>query len=118
MIKINYRYFINEKFLNKKVLNFLMRDKSKLLIGILIAVIVILAAIVAYVFLIQPEITGYVTERQQEGYLIALSDVVQAAAQCQPISLPIGEGATITLIAAECYPEIFGAPQQTQQQFE
>ncbi|MBM3228689.1 hypothetical protein FJZ20_02305 [Candidatus Pacearchaeota archaeon] len=95
-----------------------MRDRSKLLIGILIAIIVILAAIVVYAFVVQPGITGYATERQQEGYLIALSEVVQTAAQCQPISLPIGEGAVITLIAAECYPEIFGAPQQTQQQSE
>lgn len=95
-----------------------MRDKSKLLIGILIAIIVILAAIVLYVFIVQPEITGYAVDRQQEGYLIALNDVVQTAAQCQPISLPIGEGSTITLIAAECYPEIFGAPQQVPQQSE
>ncbi len=92
-----------------------MRDKTKILMGILIAIIVVLAAIVVYAFLIQPGITGYAAQKQQEGIDFAIMNIAQMAAQCQPVPLTVGED-TITLFAAECFPDIFGTPQQTSQQ--
>lgn len=78
-----------------------MADKKKVLITLLVAVIVIMAAILVYVFLIRPNITGYAVDRQREGYQIAILDIMQQAATCQTVPLTF-ENQTINLIAVEC----------------
>ena len=86
-----------------------MPDKKKVLITILIAVIVVMAAVLVYVFLIRPNITGYAVDRQREGYQIALFEILQVVTQCQTFPIAIGENQTINLIAVECLQQ---APQQ------
>jgi len=90
-----------------------MADKTRVTIVILIAVIIVLASLVAYTFLVRPAFSGYVVSKQQEGYDYAILNIAQIAAQCQqPIPLTIGQDAegneqVITLVAAECFPERF-----------
>ena len=79
-----------------------MADKSKIVMAILIIIIVIMATVMLYVFVISPSITGYTIDRQIEGYQIALEDIVQIVSQCQPFPITIGEGQTINLVALEC----------------
>jgi len=67
-----------------------MADKKKVLITILVAVIVILAAIIVYAFLIRPGVTGYAVDRQREGYQIAILDIMQQAVTCQLFHLLFG----------------------------
>jgi len=85
-----------------------MADKKKVLITLLVAVIVILAAIIVYAFLIRPGVTGYAVDRQREGYQIAILDIMQQAVTCQTVPLTFGNQ-TINLIAVECLQQ---APQQ------
>jgi len=90
-----------------------MADKTRVTIAILIAVIIVLASLVAYTFLVRPALSGYVVDRQLEGYNYALLEIAQIAAQCQqPIPLTIGQdeegnAQVINLVAAECFPEKF-----------
>jgi hypothetical protein len=53
-----------------------MADKRKILITVLIAVIVILAAIIVYAFVISPSVTGYTVDRQREGIEFAISSII------------------------------------------
>ncbi len=78
-----------------------MTDKRKVLITILIAVIVVMAAILVYVFLISPAFTGYAVDRRGEGVEFAIVSIMQQAATCQPVPLTFGNQ-TINLIAIEC----------------
>ncbi|MEX0920653.1 MAG: hypothetical protein WDZ62_00085 [Candidatus Pacearchaeota archaeon] len=95
-----------------------MVDKNKAIITGLSIAVVILALIVVYVFVLQPTITGNAIERQQEGFNIAIIQIGQLAAQCQPIPVPLETGEnqtqTINLVAMECFPDRF--PELNQQQ--
>jgi len=86
-----------------------MADKKNVLMTLLIAIIVVMAAVLVYVFLIRPNITGYAVDRQREGYQIALFEILQVVTQCQTFPVAIGENQTINLIAVECLQQ---APQQ------
>lgn len=88
-----------------------MADKNKTLVAILVAIIVVMAIVLLYIFLIQPSITGYAVERQQEGVDFALASIIEVVAQCQPFPVSVGEDQTITLYALEC----LQAPDQAQQ---
>jgi len=79
-----------------------MADKKNVLMTLLIAIIVVMAAVLVYVFLIRPNITGYAVDRQREGYQIALFEILQVVTQCQTFPVAIGENQTINLIAVEC----------------
>jgi len=94
-----------------------MADKKKVLITLLVAIIVVMAAILVYIFVIGPNITGYAVDRQREGYQIAILNIMQQATTCQPVPLTF-ENQTINLIAVECLPpELFqGQSQQPQPQ--
>ena len=76
-------------------------NKISLLVKILILVIVILLAIMAYVFFVRPTITGYAIEGQNQGYQYAILQIAQQAATCQQVPLTIGNQ-TINVIAVEC----------------
>ncbi len=78
-----------------------MANKRKVLITILVVVIVVMAAILAYVFLIRPALTGFVVRGQDQGVEFAIVSIMQQAATCQPVPLSFGNQ-TINLIAIEC----------------
>ncbi len=90
-----------------------MADKTKITMTVLIAVVVILASIVIYAFIVSPRISGYIIDKQQEGYNYAVINIAQIATQCQePIPLIIGQNEqgneqVIHLVAVECYPNRF-----------
>jgi len=67
-----------------------MADKKKVLITLLVAVIVILAAIIVYAFLIRPNITGYVVDRQNEGIEFAIAAIVSQIQQNGFAQIPVG----------------------------
>jgi hypothetical protein len=80
-----------------------MANKTGLLIGFLVLVIVILVAIIAFTFLVKPAFNGYVVEKQLDAQRIILNNIVEQAARCQPVSLPLGNQ-TISLLAIGCPP--------------
>lgn len=71
-----------------------MADKKKVLITVLVAIIVILAAIIVYAFVIQPSVTGFIVQKQTEGYNYCLGVVTQnIVAQVQQngfVQFPVG----------------------------
>ena len=91
-----------------------MANKTNVLVGFLLLVIVVLGGVLVYLFVIQPAVTGYTVDRQTEGYQFAILSVMQNAASCQPVPLTYGEQ-TINLIALEC-PQIQQILQQAQTQ--
>ena len=94
-----------------------MADKKKVLITLLVAIIVVMAAILVYIFVIGPAFTGFVVQKQTEGYSFGYQEVVlnimQRAATCQPVPLTF-ENQTINLVAMRCLPA--GCLQQPQPQ--
>ncbi|GIU68271.1 MAG: hypothetical protein KatS3mg001_121 [Candidatus Pacearchaeota archaeon] len=87
-----------------------MANKTSILIGVLVFLVVVLAGILVYILVIKPAITGYTVSAQQQGVSIALTTLWQRAAQCQTIPLTLGNQ-TINLVAIEC----LQLPQQTPQ---
>jgi hypothetical protein len=75
-----------------------MANKTNVLITVLVLIIVILAGILIYAFVIKPAYTGYVVERQTEGVQIAVTTIVTQVLQNGFISIPLGENQTLTLI--------------------
>ncbi len=78
-----------------------MANKKNVLITLLVAVIVVMAVILVYVFLIRPSVTGYTVEKQNQAIEFAVFSIMQQAATCQPVPLTFGNQ-TINLIAIEC----------------
>ncbi|MEK6840525.1 MAG: hypothetical protein AABX79_01070 [Nanoarchaeota archaeon] len=78
-----------------------MAERANVVIAILILIIVVLAGIMVYAFIIKPKITGYNVQRQTEGATIALSQILNVVAKCQAFPVPVGNQ-TITLVALEC----------------
>ncbi|MDP3992402.1 MAG: hypothetical protein Q8P79_02770 [Nanoarchaeota archaeon] len=66
-----------------------MANKNVLIV-VLVAVIVVLAAIMAYAFLIRPAFTGYTVEKQNEGVQIAVNYIVGQLQQQGFVQIPIG----------------------------
>ncbi len=85
------------------------KNRTGLIIGILVLIIMGLLITIAYVFVVKPIFTGYIVEAQNQGYEQALIQVAQEAAICQqPIPLRIGNQ-TVNIVALRCFPQI---PQQ------
>lgn len=82
-----------------------MADKKSIWITVLALVIVIMALIMIYAFVIQPAISGYTIQKQNEGALqganYVLSQIINTVARCQTFTLPVGNQ-TIHLVALEC----------------
>ncbi len=78
-----------------------MANKQKALMWVMFVVILILVLVLAYVFLVQPALTGYTVDRQIEGYNIGYSEcitnVVTTALQNNLVQLPMGDGQTLVL---------------------
>jgi len=78
-----------------------MARKLSILITFLILIIVVLAGVLIYAFVVAPSLTGYVVEKQNEGVQFALTSVFQAAKNCQQVPLTF-DNQTINLVAVEC----------------
>lgn len=86
-----------------------MVNRTNVLIATLVLVIVVLAGILIYQFVVQPKISGYDVQRQSEGVEAAILTIMQRAATCQAVPLTYNNQ-TITLIAIECLQQ--GQPAQ------
>lgn len=67
-----------------------MADRTSVLITILVLVIVILAGILIFTFMVRPAFSGYVVEKQTEGYQIAIRDIVFQVQQNGFVQIPVG----------------------------
>lgn len=80
-----------------------MANRTNLIMGILIALVVILAVIVLYAFLVKPQIQGYAVQQQTQGANSAVLNILQTVAypNCGVYPFTIGNQ-TITLASLEC----------------
>ncbi|MAH03815.1 hypothetical protein CMI39_03450 [Candidatus Pacearchaeota archaeon] len=80
-------------------------NKTKLTIGILILIILILLSFIVYSFVIKPQFTGYVLEKQIQTYNQGIEDTVfsimQKAGDCSQVPLIFGNQ-TMNIIAIDC----------------
>ncbi|MEK6847778.1 MAG: hypothetical protein AABX50_01475 [Nanoarchaeota archaeon] len=83
-----------------------MANKN-ILIAILVLVIVILAGVVVYAFVLRPAYTGYVVDRQVEGYNVCVSNFISQLQQNGFVQIDLGNQ---SIYLAPIVPE-----QQTQQ---
>ena len=67
-----------------------MANRTNVLIAILVVIIVILAGIMAYAFLIRPAVTGYTVEKQNEGVQIAVNYILAQLQQQGFVQIPVG----------------------------
>lgn len=82
-------------------MKFKKRDKKDILILVLGIVAVILALILIYVFLIQPTITGMVSEYYYAGQSDTIYSIVEYVKTCQQLPLTFNNE-TINIVAVEC----------------
>ena len=78
-----------------------MSDKPKVVITVLVLIIVILGGILVYALVVRPTITNYAINAQNQGYVFAITQIMQLAAQCQTVPLTSGN-VTINLVSVEC----------------
>ena len=77
------------------------RNKSAIVISILILFVLILGFLVIYAFALKPAISGYTIKAQNFGVEQTLLTVAQLSANCQIVPITIGEQ-TIQLIDVNC----------------
>ncbi|MEM3091456.1 MAG: hypothetical protein QXX55_01760 [Candidatus Pacearchaeota archaeon] len=87
-----------------------MADRTKITIAVLVAIIIIMAVVLVYTLVLRPAISGYTISAQNQGYVIAITQIMQIASQCQPVPLTSGN-VTLNLIWIDCLRQ-----QQNQQQ--
>ncbi|MBW6442270.1 hypothetical protein K0A97_00620 [Patescibacteria group bacterium] len=84
-----------------------MVDKSKRIIILLLTVITILLVFILYNFLLKPQISGYVVNKQLEGYSMAINQIVEIVAppRCEPLAIQYGDfqNESIQIVSIECY---------------
>ena len=66
-----------------------MAEKG-VLIAVLVAVIIILVGVIIYAFVIKPAYTGYVVDRQVEGYNICVTNLISQLQQNGFVQLTLG----------------------------
>ena len=83
----------------------MVEGSTKAVVWILLAVILVLLLFISYIFLVRPAYTGFVTEKQVEGYQVGYQNVIlqimQQASTCQAVPLTIGNQ-TMNLIWIDC----------------
>ena len=80
------------------------KDKRDKLILALVIVVLVLLAVVGYIFLIKPAISGFVVSSQTQGVQYAILSIMQQAAKCDSSGVPLTyQNQTIHLVALECY---------------
>jgi hypothetical protein len=85
-----------------------MAQGKNVVIGILVAIIVVLAAILLWFFVVSPAITGYAIDRQTEGAQIAVNAILTQIQQNGFVQIPIGvdeEGQQQTLVLVPYVPQ-------------
>lgn len=80
------------------------RNKTGLVIGILILVIIVLLVVVAYAFIARPAINGLVVQGYNQGAQEVIIQIAQLANTCQVVPLTLGNQ-TINIVAVECLPQ-------------
>ena len=85
-----------------------MANKRNVLITILIVVIVVMAAILVYAFVIQPGITGYAVDNYNQGIEFTIATIISQIQQNGFVQIPVGNQ-TLILVPA---PPTQQAPQQ------
>ncbi len=86
-----------------------MADRTNVLITILVLVIVILAGVLIFTFMVKPSFDGYVVEKRTEGYQIAIRDIVSQVQQNGFVQIPIDGNQTLFL--APFNPQASATPQ-------
>ncbi len=74
-----------------------MADRTNVLITILVLVIVILAGVLIFTFMIRPAFNGYVLDKQVEAQNILLANIVAQATQNGFVQIPIDGNQTLFL---------------------
>ena len=82
-----------------------MADKSKPIIRILVLIIVLLALVILYAFVVKPAVTGYAINNLQEGYVQGyqqaqvdlLNNIVTQLQQAGNAQIPVGENQVLVL---------------------
>jgi len=74
---------------------------NRKLVTVLVLVIILLAAVILYIAVLKPAISGYAVDRRVEGYQSAVVTLMQLAATCQQVPLIYGNQ-TINVIAVDC----------------
>lgn len=77
------------------------KDKTKILVKVLVLLVVVLGVLVIYAFVLRPAMNGYIVKSQNDGVQYAVLSIMQAAAKCQQVPLTFGNQ-TINIIAVEC----------------
>lgn len=77
------------------------KERTSLIIAILVFVIVVLIGVVMYALAIKPAINGYTVRTYNAGVQQTITALVQEVVKCQPVPI-VYENTTINLIAVEC----------------
>ena len=80
-----------------------MKTEKNRLMLILILVIVVLAGVIIYAFLLKPALNGYTVKLQTDGVQYAVFTIMQQASKCQqvPLQNPFGNE-TMNIIWVDC----------------
>lgn len=95
-------------------------DKTKVLVTTLVALVVVMAFILTYVFLVQPRIDGYMVQGYNIGIEETVVSIAQQASQCQTVPLNLGvdeqgNEQVMELIWVECLTQETEGAQQISQ---
>jgi hypothetical protein len=67
-----------------------MANRTNILITILVLVVVILAGVVIFTFLIRPSFNGYIIDKQIEAQNVLLANIVLQVQQTGFVQIPVG----------------------------
>ncbi|MFH1710956.1 MAG: hypothetical protein ABH840_01465 [Nanoarchaeota archaeon] len=90
-----------------------MANKTNVLITVLVLVIVILAGVIIYSFVVKPKISGYTVQKQSEGVQIAVNYILAQLQQNGFVQIQAGEQ---TIILVPYQPSAAQIPMQTTEQ--
>ena len=72
----------------------------KTLMAVLVGVVIVLALLVVYAFILKPTLNGYAVKLQNEGVTYTLDAIISQVGQNGYVQLPVGNQ-TVTLILPE-----------------
>lgn len=67
-----------------------MANRTNVLIAVLVVIIVVLAGVMVYAFVIKPRISGYNVAKQTEGVQIAINYILAQLQQNGFVQIPVG----------------------------
>lgn len=71
------------------------QDKNSVVIRVLVLLVIVLSIMVAYAFVINPILTGYVIEKQVEAQNIILNQIILQIQQNGFVEFPVGNDSLI-----------------------